>query len=567
MVPSVDNTLQIASQARWLAGPVFDKELRITSRQRKYYVLRFVYVCLLVLVTVQFWFAVVRVGGGASAVVQVSRLGEAGKRVIVTIIWFQFISAQILATVLLSDAISGEIRQRTLEDLLVTPIRATHIVLGKLLSRLLLLVLLLAISLPVLAVVRVFGGVPWDYIVSGLCITLAASIFAGSLSLLCSILYRHAYRAVLAVGLSYLMLWGFDALVLLISPRTSFVGNHTGAFLGSLISPFHALFVRTRIVLGSPFPANPYASLALHCLTILLAAAIVLVLAARRVRRITLAVPQGQADGGPGDATTQPADLWTALRLAREGQAIRRVKGSPIVWKDLSAPLFLTRNQALLELGLWLMAGALALGVVTLAKPATYGSFFFPIVILQWVFIARLAISATGAITREKEARTWPILLTTPLDDGEIVKGKAVGAVRRNVSLLVPLLILYLLAFLLGRPSERDPFHLAVGVSLLTANLLGTALFLVGVGLYAGIRCRTTAAAVTSTFGAYLLVKLAFCVPLTLLPLALMDVLPLGDSNDRVADAYVVLFAVFYACAGLIYLYAAAHRLRRNVFR
>ena len=237
-----------------LAGPVFDKELRVASRRPRSYLLRCAYVCLLGAVMLYFWHSIARVGGGASAVAQLSRLGEAGKRIIVTIVWLQFIIAQILATVLLSDAISGEIRRRTLEDLLVTPIRAIHVVLGKLLSRLLQVVLLLAISLPVLTVVRVLGGVPWDYVVSGLCVTLSATVFAGSLSLLCSILYRDASHAVLAVAFWYVVLWGLDAFVLIVLPRTSYLGNPAGAFLWSLVSPFHALHIRTQTMLRGHLP-------------------------------------------------------------------------------------------------------------------------------------------------------------------------------------------------------------------------------------------------------------------------------------------------------------------------
>lgn len=558
--------MRIVSRALWLTGPIFDKELRVTSRRRRYYLLRCAYVGLLCVVIFEFWHTIAHIGGGTSNVVQVSRLGGAGKRVIVSIVWFQFIAGQILATVLLSDAVNGEIRRRTLENLLVTPVRAIHIVWGKLLSRLLLLVLLLAASLPVLALARVFGGVPWDYVVAGLCITLTAMVFAGSLSLLCSILYRHAYRAVLTVGFWYLVLWGLDALVLIALPRTGYVGNSTGALLWSLISPLHALLVRTRMVLGGPSSASPCVSLTLHCLTVLGAAAIILILSARRVRGMTQAVPQGHAETGAQDAAMQRTDWWTAIRAEREGEPIRRVKGSPIVWKDLGTSLFQRSNQALLDLGLWLIVGALALVAVILAKPATYGSFFLPILIVQWVFIIRLALSAAGAITREKEARTWPVLLTTPLDDRQIVRGKALGALRRNLPLVVPLLAFYLLAFWFGRPGEWRLSHLVLGVGIPTANLLGTILFLLGVGLYAGIRCRTTTAAVVATLSVYFLVKFAFCVPPTLLPMALMGMLPMDFTNDRRDFAYMALFAICYACGGLVYLRTAAHRVRRDVF-
>jgi hypothetical protein len=42
------------------------------------------------------------------------------------------------------------------------------------------------------------------------------------------------------------------------------------------------------------------------------------------------------------------------------------------------------------------------------------------------------ALSTSGAIAGEKEASTWPVLLTTPLAPMEILLGKAAGAVRRH---------------------------------------------------------------------------------------------------------------------------------------
>jgi ABC-2 type transport system permease protein len=197
-----------------LAGPIFDKELRVSSRQRRLYVLRFAYVCLLLLVTVNLWLISVRIPSAGSAIVQVSRMAEAGKFVVMAIVWFQFVAAQVLAAVLLSDAIGGEIRHRTLDVLLVTPITSVQIVLGKLFSKLLQLVLLLAASLPLLAIVRVFGGVPWDYVLLGLCVTLTTAVFVGALSLFLSIRGGQFQRVVTSALAWCLLLWGGGVAIL-----------------------------------------------------------------------------------------------------------------------------------------------------------------------------------------------------------------------------------------------------------------------------------------------------------------------------------------------------------------
>ena len=249
------NLLRYLSPWR-LAGPMFDKELRVASRHRRHYVLRFAYVCLLGVLVVQVWYVSVRLGASGSAVFQTSRLGEAGKRIVTSIVWFQFVTAQVLAAVLLSDAISGEIRQRTLDALLVTPIGSLRIVTGKLLSKLLQLVLLLAVSLPLLAVVRVFGGVPWGYMVSTLCITLTAAVFAGSLSLLASVMYRQGYQAVLLVGLWYLVIWGLVAALLVSLSRASYLSNVTVMHLLYLTNPFTAMLMRTQAMIATPAAAG-----------------------------------------------------------------------------------------------------------------------------------------------------------------------------------------------------------------------------------------------------------------------------------------------------------------------
>ena len=76
----------------WLTGPIFDKELRVSSRRRRNYVLRSVYVLLLRLFIIYAWLVTVRFGAGTGGVFQVSRMARVGKSVITAIIWFQFIS-------------------------------------------------------------------------------------------------------------------------------------------------------------------------------------------------------------------------------------------------------------------------------------------------------------------------------------------------------------------------------------------------------------------------------------------------------------------------------------------
>ena len=105
----------------WLTGPIFDKELRISSRRKRNYVLRIAYLGILLLLVIAIWANMVDRRSG-NAVYQASRLSEAGLAITMTVVVFQFYAAQILAAIMLSNSISDEIYNKTLGALMSTPI-------------------------------------------------------------------------------------------------------------------------------------------------------------------------------------------------------------------------------------------------------------------------------------------------------------------------------------------------------------------------------------------------------------------------------------------------------------
>ena len=99
-----------------------------------------------------------------------------------------------------------------------------------------------------------------------------------------------------------------------------------------------------------------------------------------------------------------------------------------------------------------------------------------------------------------------------------------------------------------------------------TFALLGVVLFLLGVGLYASLRCRTITAAVVWTFGGLFLSKLVLWWPLAAYPAALLGVASRTAAGDRCPWAYVVVPAILYGGVGLLLLWRTARNLRRDVF-
>ncbi|MGD8500038.1 MAG: hypothetical protein PVJ86_05295, partial [Phycisphaerales bacterium] len=273
----------------WLTGPIFDKELRVSSRRRRNYVLRFAYLVLLSCFLVLVWIEEVRYSG--SAVYRISRMARAGQTIIACTVWFQFCVTQVVAVIMLSTSISDEIYNRTLGLLMTTPINSFQIVMGKLFSKLLQLILLLAISLPLLAIVRVFGGVPWGYVTSSLCITLTTVIFVGSLSLFFSIFSRRAYIVIIVttvtIGILFafipllaFMLWHTMDLRAMISEKTLFAVLFAP-------NPYCSMFSNTMVMMEPRAAAGmPALFWPLHCGIMLAASAVVLSVSVIKVRKV-----------------------------------------------------------------------------------------------------------------------------------------------------------------------------------------------------------------------------------------------------------------------------------------
>ena len=551
---------------------MFDKELRVASRQRRHYLLRFGYVALLTLFIAWVWLMVARIGSAGSAVVRVSRMPEAGKYIVACVVWFQFITGSFLTAVLLSGSISSEVRQRTLDALLVTPISGVQIVLGKLLSKMLQPILLLAVSLPLLTVVRVFGGVPWAYVVSGLCITLSTMVFVGSLSVLLSVTDRQAHHVTTTVIFWCLILWGGVPALLTLLSAAGYVNAAAIPAVLMITNPFAALLTQTSAMLAAPTPGAAV-SWRFHCLMLLGAAAVISIVAVWRVRRVTLVSILARAGGR--HASRSKARREGATGRTRTGvrawTPIRRVKGAPIVWKELCRPQFLTRWRAILTVGVSIAAIAVMTVALVAARGPVGASFLILAHIFQLLFLVRLAASAASAITREKEARTWPILLMTPLDDREIVRGKAVGVFRWNLCLLVPLCALYLLGHILSPAGAGDLIQRAISLGTLVIGLAGTILFLIGLGLYLSVRLKTTSAAVAATLGIYIAPTLFCCGGLS--PLLVWSARVAGPPGTRgplgmllVPLLFTVGVAAVYGGLGWLFMRAAAGRLRPNVF-
>jgi len=460
-----------------------------------------------------------------------------------------------------------------------------QIVFGKLLSKLLQLILLLAVTLPLLAIVRVLGGVPWDFVLCGLCVTLATAIFVGSLSLFFSIFTRKAYRVITTTAFTMGVLF---AIVPLVSSLLANQAGARGVFMGvvSYLNPFLLLFSATMgLVTAQPIGFRVWP---VYCGIVLGVSALLLLLATVFVRRAALRQAVGQGPLFAGDAA-KPG------RGARGAESARRVVGPAVLWKERHSPL-LGKRKKLTAIGICVTAGFVLFTYGLCAKQdmldeqgvqASYVLIFTVLGILY-----SIVLPATS-ITAEKESRTWALLLTTTVGSWEIVWSKFAGGVRRCLPT-------WLLLF--GHLAIFVSAGIIHGIAMVQFVLLvfWVTFFLSSTGLYFSSRFRHTTTAVVANMAVAVglwalgplflgialamsgageglwevyvdlnpVVHAAVIASATTNPagLGLYDWMQGGMRDVTSAMGWIVLTFILYVTVGLIFVWRAAARLRRYPF-
>ena len=543
--------------------------------------LRFGYLVLMTAFVVMVWLNVVSTVGESGDSFTISRMGEAGKQVVSYIVWFQFLAAQLVTVLLLSTSISEEMYHGTMLPLLSTPLTSFQIIAGKLMGGLLQVLVLLGISFPLLAVVRVFGGVTAGYIIGSMCITIMAVLFAGAITMMYSILLKRTQVIILASLLTLVAWNGVVCLVLWMSVL--------GAPLGLFVCPAWTMWGFTEASLNPSSTATWVwfeirwlkALWPMACAAMMGFVTLMLVFCSRAVRKVAMrrAIGEDIIDPmpPPPPPTAMPLDAASASALTRlamvsaqhafdshrkavvtpaqmaeavyatvpppvpaealaavpspslPGQAppalpaealiplaptieptdpkpIRRITGSPILWKELQKPLMpnrTARTVVLIVISVVVLMTYVFLAALGGMRSSGVQAFYLLLYLVPATFCT-LLLSST-AITGEKETRCWPLLLTTTMTDGHVLWAKVAGVMRRSWPLWAPLVghVLVNMLFMCLHP---------VALVHVLLMMVGTAAFALGLGLYVSTRLRRTTTAMVVTIS--LLVTVWGGVPL-----------------------------------------------------
>jgi len=416
-------------------------------------------------------------------------MSEVGRNIIMTMTWFQFVTAQLLAVIMLSNAISSEIHHKTLDVLMTTPITCLQIVVGKLASAMLQLILLLSISFTVLGIVRVYGGVQWDYVISTFCVTVTGCIFCGSLSLFFSIKAKQAYTVIVKTLAIYMIHFALTGICFALGG----LGGTSKIFqFFVMINPFAAFYtIQLKAMPLFSKVATANFNWPLHCMTMLLISSVIIAISAVKVRKNALRQL--------GSATSKKNGKTKIHKRSSSALEMRYMVGSPIIQGGLD----ISKRPMVIK---YLSFAAIVILIIIMNVSYIFNSrFYFHnfISIGLWMIAAlRTGSMAAASIAREKESRSLAVLLTTPLTSGKIVIAKAKAAAIRNLPLwaLMMLSTTLFMIIILCSQFSRGGLGFVVQYSIYWLisfiSIPVYIFFATGTGLYCGAKFKNQSTAV-----------------------------------------------------------------------
>lgn len=483
--------LVLALRRLWrpLFGPVLFYDLIRSTRRGRYAALRCLYAAALLLILFLFY---AKWSNGLWEVWLISTVHPTDASRFAAEFFYAFITVQFLAVVFLTPAftagaIAEEKERRTFEYLFTTDLGNGEIVIGKLVSRLAFMALLILTGLPLLSLLQFLGGVDPGLVLAGFAATALTMLSIASLSLLNSAYVR---KPLTAIFLTYLELIVYFA-------ASFYLGDGLSCIPPGKWGPEHYLLA---------WFCSGNAWVVLNQLTLILSAtgsfttALPQLVRAYALFHVPLALLSLVG-------ATLPLRLWMRSQLSARGQRsfvlaitqkrLPRVTDQPMIWKEVFAePTFRFNRTGMVVTATFVSISLILCTFVLIClfsfgwSTGTMNLYMNSGARSLGTFIACLllmgvAVRAAGSLSGERDRDTLVSLLSTPLEDGEILWGKWLGSVLCGRKLWWYLGGIWVAALLTG---GLHPVALVLMVTAWTVFVM----FLASIGLWFSLVSRNS---------------------------------------------------------------------------
>jgi ABC-type transport system involved in multi-copper enzyme maturation permease subunit len=419
-------------------GPIFRVEMVGAARRRRYFFLRVVFAALILCVL---WMCVASAYSyRTQRELSISEQAMIATTFFVSFMWVQMIGILAVAPAMAVGTIATERERRTIEYLFATDLSNLEIVVGKTIARLLLVGQLLLVSLPILFLFRLLGGIPADLLVASFLIAGSTALAVTALSVCVSVWSKRSKDATIRV---YVVLAALLFVPWVLNALGDFYLSNEWWWYDYAAPAFDAIDAVNPLVLmirymsniwaaGAGFDFGPALRMAAGHVGLAL---VLLTLATLAVRRVHLReLSRGER---------QKRRLFKRFPRWRP-----RIGDQPMIWKEAFAGTAKTR------LGIigWLAMIAIVTTVMGFILywfwyalnhdvPRQFTELLYGMsAFIGSGLLLMAAARSASLITVEKERDTWVSLLSTPLSGGEIIGGKLVGnlySLRYGIALLL----------------------------------------------------------------------------------------------------------------------------------
>jgi hypothetical protein len=381
-------------------------------------------------------------------------------------------------------------------------------------------------------------------------------LFAGSLSMLLSIKIHRQYSVIFVMLIVLIVAYCSTSFL-------SLTGTNTAKNILLLINPLAAMMQASTSAYSAVPTLGAYSIWPFHCLIMVGASSVVLAASVFMIRKGGLAQ---LSKARSGIAPAFKRIVSARRRASASAGALRQIEGPAVIWKELGRPLAKSIRHNLPIFGVLAVVLFLTYVIRALGMCAMFLCHMYTTAL--WLITAiRTGTMAAISIAREKEARTWPILLGTCLDDWEIIRGKATAVLCQNWPAWA-MLAIHCSGFFLSLSLFNQFGGFSIGWQLTYTvagllNLIGYVTFLVCAGLYFGLRMRSSTVAVMATLGSLLgLYILKYVISLIVISLVMAPMF--GFYGMMISSSLVSI--VCYAGIGVLLLRRTKCQLRQHTF-
>ncbi len=433
-----------------LFGPVLYYDLVRSARRVRFTIVRTVYALIIAFILCWLFYLNIFEYGWEQPR---QRMADFANTFFYTFLAIQFFTVVLLTPAYTAGAIAEEKERKTLEFILATDLRNREIILGKVVSRLLNLTLLLLAGVPILSFLQFLGGVDFSMVLASFAATALTMYSLAGLSIMNSVMCRRARDAIVMtylMAVAYLMI-ATGAWILLTWATMSGNWPELATFpsAGSWVSPvtvqdlvdwlnagnvINAVFRLGRgsgatAVFDQELPAVLGGYILFHALAgtacIGWAMLRLRVLALREVVQRSTRIKGVRGRVGPRPRVGRHPMIWKevfaegGLRLNALGRIVAGVL------------FFMSFLPAIIILWVWFddrFRGRGRDAWQQVQRSLNAGQMRFVGTVVAVLMLLAVVVRAAGSIRSERERSTLDELLTTRLTNGEILFGKWLGA-------------------------------------------------------------------------------------------------------------------------------------------